>query len=258
MTRQIPHAGKLNFYSSLKLKVLIILLFPSIHLFSQSSCRTDIMNGEKIIQKNQQPTFITHDFSKLWLKTESIFVYGVIGDDNQRILIKILKVEKDSKNPNVYLVKGKSTVKGNICEFNGKITIARIQESIRSFFGVDNESKGLSKTQGLLTAKYEFFEVKNQTHSGVFRGELKTKWYLDRGNKIQYDDINKHSDGYFNNAFVGTWEMYDSNLIKKCNWGDFRVPNIDCDFDIGTAEFNVSEKYWNKGWLDIALKNKIQ
>ena len=51
--------------------------------------------------------------------------------------------------------------------------------------------------------------------------------------------------------------MYDSNLIKRCNWGDFRVPNINCDFDIGTAEFNIAEKYWDKGWLDVALKNKM-
>ena len=51
--------------------------------------------------------------------------------------------------------------------------------------------------------------------------------------------------------------MYNSNTVKKCNWGDYRVPNINCDFDIGVGEFNVSDKYWNKGWLDIALKNKI-
>ena len=244
-------------YFSMKLKVFIILLFSSTELFAQSLCRTDIMNGEKIVQKNQQTKFTAHDFSTTWLKTDDIFVYGVIGAENQRILIKILTVKKDDIHPNEYLVKGKSSVKGNICDFKGKIVIQKIQESIRTKFGVDNEFEGRSKTQGLLTARYEFFEDKKQKHSGFFIGELKTKWYLNERNKIQYDDINAHSDGYFNNAFVGSWKVYDSNLIKRCNWGDFRVPNINCDFDIGTAEFNIAEKYWDKGWLDVALKNKM-
>lgn len=43
---------------------------------------------------------------------------------------------------------------------------------------------------------------------------------------------------------------------KFCNWADYRVPIANRDFDIGAGEFSVSEKYWNKGWLDIALKNK--
>lgn len=51
--------------------------------------------------------------------------------------------------------------------------------------------------------------------------------------------------------------MYNSNLKKICNWGDFRVPNSNCDFDIGVGDFSVSEKYWKNGWLDFALKNKM-
>jgi hypothetical protein len=214
------------------------------------------MNGDKIIPTNKLSEFAKYDFSGLWLKTENRFVYGIIGDDNQRILIKILRIEKDHKNPEVYLISGKSSVKRNICDFTGKITIISIQESIRSSYGVDNEFKGQSKIQGVLTAEYVFSENKDQKHVGVFEGELKTKWCLDKEYQIKYDNINAHSDGYFNNAFVGTWKMYNSNLKKKCNWGDYRVPNVDCSFDIGVGEFNVSEKYWNKGWLDIALNNK--
>ena len=44
---------------------------------------------------------------------------------------------------------------------------------------------------------------------------------------------------------------------KICNWADYRVPNSNQDFDIGAGEFSVSEKYWDKGWLDIALKNQV-
>ena len=73
-----------------------------------------------------------------------------------------------------------------------------------------------------------------------------------------YDDTNIKADGYFNNAFVGSWKMYLSNVVKKCNWADYRVPECNCDFDIGSGEFNVSEKYWKYGWIDISLKNKVK
>ena len=99
------------------------------------------------------------------------------------------------------------------------------------------------------------FEDKGQKYAGVFSGILKTKWYLDKNNNLKYDNININSDGYFNNAFVGTWKIYDNGLPKKCNWGDYRVPNSNCDFDTGTGEFNVSEKYIKNGWVDIRLKN---
>lgn len=207
------------------------------------------MNGEKIISENQLIAFEKYDFSKLWLRTENNSIYGVIGDDNQRILIKILSAKKNNNHPLEYFILGKSSVKGNICDFSGKITIQKIQISKRTNFGVDNEFKNHSKTQGLLTAKYKFFENKNHKHSGTFDGELKTKWYLDKQSQIKYDNLNAHSDGYFNNAFVGYWSIYGSTVRKKCNWGDFRIPSIACDFDIGISEFNVSEKYRNKGWV---------
>ncbi len=216
------------------------------------------MNQEKLLPTNKIDEFLKHDFSKLWLETENSLVYGILGDEYQRILIKLLTIEKNINNPNEYFVYGKSSVKENICEFVGKITILKIQESRREYFGVDDEFKNSGiKTQGLLTAKYEFFENKLQSHSGYFTGNLETKWFLDKDDKLQYDNINSHSDGYFNNAFVGNWKMYNSKIEKKCHWGDYRVPSIDCSFDIGVGEFNVAEKYWKKGWLDIALKNKI-
>lgn len=243
----------------MKYKILLLVFFFSIHSFSQDLCKTDIMNGEKLLQTNEVENFSKYDFSELWLQTDNNLVYGILGDDFQRIQIKLISISKNINNPNEYFVYGKSKVKENICEFVGKITILKIQESKREHFGVDDEHKNSGiKTQGLLTAKYEFFENKLQSHSGYFTGNLETKWFLDKENKIQYDNINSHSDGYFNNAFVGSWKMYNSKIEKKCHWGDFRVPSVDCSFDIGAAEFSVAEKYHKKGWIDIALKGKIR
>lgn len=241
----------------MKHKILFLLLYSSFNLCAQTLCRTDIMNGEKVISTNHLMEFEKYDFSSLWLKTESRLIYGVIGKNNHRIQVKILTVTKNKKNPMLYSITGKTCVKDNICNFSGTIEILKIQKSNRTNFGTDNEFKGNSRGQGLLIAKYLFVEDKNQKYTGVFEGELKTKWYIRQGGQVAYDDINSHSDGYFNNAYVGTWKMYNSKLTKKCNWGDYGVPNVGCDFDIGTSEFRVSEKYWKNGWLDIAIKNRV-
>lgn len=243
--------------AKMKYKILFLYIFLSISSFSQDLCKTDIMNQEKLLPNNKIDEFLKYDFSKLWLETENSLVYGILGDEYQRILIKLLTIEKNINNPNEYFVYGKSSVKENICEFVGKITILKIQESKREHFGVDDEFKNSGiKTQGLLTAKYEFFENKLQSHSGYFTGILETKWFLDKDDKMQYDNINIHSDGYFNNAFVGSWKMYHYKIEKKCHWGDYRVPSVDCSFDIGAGEFVVAEKYHKKGWIDSALKGK--
>lgn len=241
----------------MKYKILLLSFFLSISSFSQDLCKTDIMNGEKLQESNKVDTFLKYDFSELWLKTDNSLVYGIIGDNYQRLQIKFLTIEKNINNQSEYLVYGKSSVKGTICEFVGKITILKIQESKREHFGIDDEFKNSGiKTQGLLTAKFELFENKSQLDSGYLSGNLQTKWFLDKDDKMQYDNINIHSDGYFNNAFIGSWKMYNSNLERKCHWGDYRVPSVYCGFDIGVGEFNVAEKYLKKGWLDIALKNK--
>jgi hypothetical protein len=243
----------------MKYRLLAVVVFFFTPIFGQKVCFTDIMSEEEIIPINKIDHFVKYNFSNLWLKTDNDLVYGIIGNEHQRILVKILKATKNPTNPREYFIKGKSSVKENVCDFEGTVTLQVINESKRTHFGIDNEFKykGI-KTQGLLIAKYEFLENKTQKHSGIFYGTVKTKWYLDKNNKIVYDNLNIHSDGYFNNAFVGIWKMYDSNVEKKCNWADYRVPNSDCDFDIGAGEFSVSEKYWKSGWLDIALKNKVQ
>lgn len=226
--------------------ITLFLLFTTTFSYPQELCFTDILNGEKLIDGNHTETYIKYDFSGLWLQSE--YVRGIIGNDYQRIRIKLLNVVKNENNPEEYIVYGKSMVRTNICEFIGKITIQRIQETNREHFGVDDEYAGTTKTQGLITASYELFEDKRQKHTGMFSGELKTKWYLDNNNEIHYDDINSVSDAYFNNSFVGIWKAYNSNKSKICNWADYRVPNVKCGFDIGAGEFSPDEAYANVGW----------
>ena len=234
----------------MNIRILIIFfLFTYISFGQGLLCNTNIIGEEYLKENNEIDKFAKHDFSSIWIKTDNEFVYGIIGQEYQRILIKLVKIVRNLNNQNEYLVYGKSYVKGNICNFVGKITIIKNQTLISQKLGVDDEYKNAEiKDQGLLTAKYEFFENKNKIHSGQFQGTLQTEWYLDKNNIINYNDIDLNSDGYFNNAFVGIWKKYNSNIEKICNWGDYRVPNSNCDFDIGAGELSIAEKYIKNGW----------
>ena len=202
--------------------------------------------------------YLEYNFSALWTKTDNELVYGIIGDEHQRIRIKLISIKRNQENPKEYFVVGKSCVKETICDFEGIVRISEIKTVKNLHFGVDNEyeKKGI-KSQGILIATYEFKEDKEQAHSGIFSGQLYSKWYLDSRNEIKYDDIQSISDGYLNNAFLGIWKSYSTSREKICRWADYRVPYANQDFDVGAGEFSVSEKYWDKGWLDIALKNQM-
>lgn len=241
----------------MKIKILIIFVFYSFTFFGQNDlCREKIIDENPIIEKNEIEKYTKYDFSNLWTKTENELIYGIIGTEYQRILIKFIFIERSLDGENEYLVYGKSNVKSNICDFIGKITILKIQELNFENFGVDDEFKDSGiKKQGVLTAKYEFYENNEQNYSGLFKGILQSKWYLDKNDEIIYNDIDSFTDGYFNNAFVGTWKMYNSIIEKVCNWADYRVPSVNCDFDIGAAELSVSEKYRKNGWWVKPVKN---
>lgn len=231
--------------------LLLYFLF-SLNTFSQDNlCRTSIWNNAELFQKNELNKYTNNDFSVLWNKTENKYVYGVIGDNYQRILIKFISIKRNDKNKNEYIVNGKSQVKSNICDFAGTITITTIQELKKVKFGLDDEYKNSGiKSQGLLVANYKFVENKSQKNAGEFQGKLVTIFYVDKNGFIKYNDIEIHKDSYFNNAFVGTWKSNNFGKEKVCNWGDYRVPNTNCDFDIGAGELSISKKYLKNGWED--------
>jgi len=243
----------------MKLFLITFFLITSSFAFGQTDDRfqRSFQLENELKAENLIDNYNSFDFSHIWTQTRNNSVLGIIGKEHQRIQIKLISIKKNANNPNEYLIFGKSCVKGIICDFNGTITLIEIKEVKEFHFGVDDEyaDKGI-KSQGVLFADYEFKENKEQKHSGIFKGKLYSKWYLNSKKQIEYDNIEFISDGYTNNAFVGIWKSYTIEKEEICNWADYRVPNANQDFDIGAGEFSVSEKYWNKGWLDIALKNK--
>jgi hypothetical protein len=231
----------------------ILFLFLAITTHGQTNTQAinwenEILKDKNLSKKEYRNRITKYDFGALWTNTDNSSVYGFIGDNYQRIRIKIISATKDKNSPDTYTIFGKSMIKNNICQFTGTIKITKARIYKNKHWGVDNEykNKGIKK-QGILIAKYHFSENKPCLFSGIFDGLLLTSWYTDKTGKLKYDDIEKESDSYTNNQFVGTWKTYRGDIVKFSNWGDYRIP-LSGDLDIGAGEFSPAEKYLQFGW----------
>ena len=194
-----------------------------------------------------------YDFSSLWLKTgkggmgnSDESVLGFIGDDYQRLHIKLLTARPDAQQPGRYFVTGKTKVKDTVLPFEGTFRLLHVREAAALPKSLDEAPVPAVKT-GILLAEYELKEPANQSNAGIFKGILRTNWYLDRKGKMHYDDIGSYSDNFSNNQCVGTWQSYKTKRTKRCNWGDHRIPNGG-DLDQGAGEFSPDDKYVANGW----------
>ncbi|MBK0380902.1 hypothetical protein [Mucilaginibacter segetis] len=222
--------------------------------FAQSSAqkhKEDALSNSYFSSTELKPEFLKYNFSEIFTHTKNSDVYGFIGDNYQRIRVKFISVEKNPVHADTYSIYGKSMVKNNIDEFYGVIKITNIRAVKNISYGVDNEykSKGI-KGEYTIIGDYLLKENSQQTHSGVLKGCFISYFYIDNKNALRYDDINFNADGYSNNEFVGEWISYNGKLIKKCNWGDFRIPDSG-DLDIGAAEFSPATKYLTNGWQTL-------
>ncbi len=200
--------------------------------------------------------FNKSNFSKVWLKNQDA-VIGYIGDDYQRIHIYLISVIRNQYSDNEYFVYGKSKVKSNVCDFQGKIIITHVCE----FNGTEREvlykealkqgdKEAISrfeKEQGFILAEYYLFENPEQIGSGLFKGIVKSRFYMEKG-ELFFDDLNlEFEDNFSNNEFLGVWQSYKTGAEKPCNWGAYRIPNAG-DLDVGIGEFSPNIKYLENGW----------
>jgi hypothetical protein len=222
---------------------LLILLNANVVFGQKSSLefKDEILANQYLDTKTDlKKDFVKYDLSPLLTQTKNSIVFGFIGNDYQRIRIKLISVIKNKENPIQYFVYGKSMVKGNICEFQGTITITNV------FYFKDADKPDIK--QGKAVGEYLFYENPSQKHVGQFKGVFSTNWYLDNDGTIKYDDLSDVADGFTNNEFVGTWTNYSGTMTKICNWGDSRIP-MSGDLDNGTGEFHPDAKYQSNGWL---------
>lgn len=191
-----------------------------------------------------------YDVSKLWRADSTLdqeegkyFPFpeplGFIGSDYQRFYIHYISVRKSNESPYRYIVTGKTRVRDNICSFTGTITITQAVLSKTTDYA--------PYKQGSLSCTIHFYEDSTQKGSGWFEGNLSSDFCLDKKGRLYYDAISIVADGYSNNQCTATWRSYKNAITKKCNWGDFRIPES-LELDKGAGVFVVDEKYIRSGW----------
>ena len=194
---------------------------------------------------------IKYDLSHLWTLTkfqaendttivERQEPLGYIGDNYQRFYIHFISVIQNPVNKLEYLVYGKTRVKENICSFQGKLCITSANT-----YKTKDEFPEL--TQGVVSGCYELYEDAKQKGTGKLSGTFSTDFYLDEQGRMKYNALLFMADGFSNNQFEGKWISYKSNEAKKCNWGDYRIPDSK-ELDCGAGEFMVHDNYVANGW----------
>ncbi len=223
-------------YSSI---ITFILLVGSLAGKSQQPANKDFLAGIKKV-----------DLAKLWYNDSSASEnknvevtlpepLGFIGETYQRFYIHFNKVSRCKTNPCQYNVKGKTMVKNTIRNFSGTITIKAAGIYLKQF--------DYRYQQGFVKCDLNFKEDSTQTSTGIFKGTLTTKFYLDDADAIQYDDLLFGADLYFNNQCEAEWKSYTTGKTKIVNWGDYRIP-ASKGIDIGDGEFMIADRFVKNGW----------
>ena len=247
---KIDSIGSIN--SLEKRSAMSNMVFEVFEVFKDHSAHGKKRNISKVGRKK-----IAHyDFTTVIAASTNHQTIGIIGDNYQRLIMDIDHVTKDPQHPNRYLVSGYAQVRKNITDFQGSLTLADIYRYDRFDYGVDEEyrDKGLTE-QGFAVFHYQLTENPQQRYSGVFEGQLYSKWYLTDDGVMHYDFIDYYSDSYFNNVYYGTWRAYDSDQSKMATWADYKLPReIAPDLNIGAGDFSPNPKYFKYGWADYQPK----
>jgi len=206
--------------------------------FAQDTTTKDFFNNIKAFDLSILWTIdsISDDTKENIKRAEPL---GYIDTSYQRFYIHFSTVTKNISNPNEYLVHGKTRVNNTICDFNGTIKI--LEARVGNYVDFPNYKTGY------VICEVQFYENINQTESGSIKGKMLSQFIIDDHGKFNYDALMFVADSYFNNQFEGSWTSYKTNKSKKCNWGDYRIPDSG-DLDIGVGEFCVADKYLQNGW----------
>ncbi len=224
---------------------MTVLLFSK--TYAQDTATTNFFDQIKTYDLSTILTadsILTEDREDGKEKIKRAEILGFIGDDYQRFYIHFISVIQNHTNPYEYLVFGKTKVKETICSFHGTITVNKSR--IYRIGDIPSYKQGFAICDVIL------YEDKKQVSTGFIKGKLTSHFIIDEKGQFRYDAIMFVADGFSNNQFAGSWTSYKTNKSKKCNWGDYRIPES-LDFDIGAGEFFVDDKYLKNGWENYRL-----
>jgi hypothetical protein len=169
---------------------------------------------------------------------------GVFDTMYQRIQFHFESIQRDKMDGCVYHISGYDRLKGLVTPFNGQVKIEKIKKNVGNIYEPEKPSDDKLVE---FTGAFQFREDNKAKGSGVFAGTVYFMLTLNKENKL-VDDLGEYmGDGFYNFIYDGSWTSYKSGKVKKCVWGEGRLPNTG-DFDIGDGDIVVNEKYLKNGW----------
>lgn len=224
-----------------KIKFLLFLTMLFAQAYAQEKARNfyDEIKNYNLSKIITADSILAEDVENTKEKLLRADPIGFIGDDYQRFYIHFSSVVQSKTDPYKYSIRGKTKVKETIRPFEGSLVVKQ---------AVIGKNDDFPKyLQGYATCEMILQEDKNQTSTGIIKGTINIGYVIDPKKNFRYDALLFYTDGFSNNTFTGTWTSYKTKKSKKCNFGDYRIPESG-DLDVGAGEFSPSPKYFDKGW----------
>ena len=193
---------------------------------------------ERALFNSERFTYEDMNGKPLYYKETSF--NGILGDKYARIEI-FIHPEVERIDSLTFKVNGKSKVEENICDFTGEIHI----EHIYNVWERANDPD--SPNYYVMVCNYLFTEDKAQYGTGFFKGTYGAYCYIDKANKMIRLDIDVGGGEFNKQNYVGIWQSYKTKAVKRCVWGDYRLPYT-FDFDIGSEDMRINPKYNSPEW----------
>ncbi|UOQ71235.1 hypothetical protein [Hymenobacter cellulosilyticus] len=208
-------------------------------------------------------TFLAqYDLGELWNpedKTTFGPMNGFFGADHYRVEVLLLSSRKDTLQPEVYYVTGKSRFKGRITSFTGSITLQNVHD-----LGVDLgkylEDNGAAKGY-TATGTYVFNEDPASKGAGTFTGTMAVDFSMDpnRPDGLQLFSFGIPATDASSTRgtallFDGKWRSYQTSREKPALWAFNILPiagKVLTDFNIGERGPEVNPKYAKLGWAGL-------
>jgi hypothetical protein len=188
---------------------------------------------------------IKFNYGNIWIDNT---YQGTIGDNNQRIEIRFIKITK--KTNDTYLVIGKSKVNSKICDFQGTIKIQKILIIDKS----KNDCIGSSFLYNIISGSYHFKEDSTKKNVGDFIGRFETKYNKTSMGFEVFRDL--YTDEKTND-FIGEWKGYNESFAKYCSWGIQIPPTKNNDLFIYRENefYTFNLKFLDNGWKSYVIAN---
>jgi hypothetical protein len=178
-----------------------------------------------------------NNLSKFFGKMESEKIFGFIGNEMERIKVKIMSIEQDKSSNSTFNISGKTKVSKNISDFNGQIKLTNVYS-----FKEPLSSHGLV----ICEFKAELKEIGNSAHTGVFKGN----YYLVLSKVAEEIRYPKTTPRFLQNyTFAGNWISNNKKMNYPVLWGEnYLFEELETFFYGITNKPQIEENVLDKSW----------